>query len=416
MKAYIILTDTIYGLGGSIIYVRNKINYVRTLGYKPFVFYCIKQEKIHVEELLDFQDNIINDLLLPIDIYSLRERKRISEKIFNKLGQIDKDSIIESHTIRSACWGEYFASVFSIKNLVFLLHEKFNISNKGEIDFFKFKYDRKELVGIVDKSLPILFSDFYGNIESRYLPAYCNNVVEDICCPQKYCVKEENVFCIGSIGRIDKAFVFPTMERIVKFTQRYSDHKFVILCIGGSNVDSNKEQLLLKLFEPYDNVRCLITGLIYPIPYSMIIQMDLFISTAGAAHVSNKYGVPTITIDTLNFEAIGILGYTTSSTLYKEDQNAKALEEYIEDVFVGKYKKNIIEYEDFNYDFSLHRKFIEESSKEKDYFSFDVQKKSILSIRKKDFKLYLLKKIGFDTYNKMFNQYTKFKKIINIKF
>ena len=416
MKAYIILTYTITGLGGSIVYVRNKINYVKTLGYHPFVFYCIKQSDIYIKELLDFSDNLIEDFLIPITIYNEKDRNRVLDKFIKSIGICNSDSIIESHFSTASYWGEFLSERLSIKHIVFLLQEKFETIGGEDVKFFKFKYDRSELAGIVDKSIPILFSGFYSNIETRCLTAYCTNVVEDICCPKEYYVKEEDVFCIGTIGRIDKKFVLPIMERISKFTQRYPEHKFVVLCIGGSSVESNKEEILLKLFESYDNVKCLITGLIYPIPYSMITQMDLFISTAGSAHISYKYGIPTISIDALSFEAIGILGYTTSSILYRGDENVKTLEEYIEDVFVGKYKKKVVEYENYCFDFSSHLKFIEDGVSEKDYFSFAIQNKSIFEMTKRNFKLYIKKRIGFSAYNKILNECKKLKKNINIKF
>lgn len=418
MKSYIILTYTITGLGGSITYVRNKINYVRTLGYIPIVFYCVRHSnaKVYVEELLDFYDNLVEDFIVPIRIYDEKERDSILNKIVKIIGECSSDSVIESHFSTASYWGEMLSEKLLIKHIVFLLQEKFEIIGSQDINFFKFKYDRRELVGIVNQSIPLLFSDYYDNIEPRYLPAYCNNVVEDICCPPKYCVKEEDVFCIGSIGRIDKEFVLPIMERIAKFTQRYPEHKFVVLCIGGSSVESDKAEILLKLFESYDNVKCLITGLIYPIPYSMITQMDVFVSTAGSAHISNKYGIPTISIDVLSFEAIGILGYTTSSALYKGDKRVKTLEEYIEDVFEGKYKKEVIEYEDYCFDFSSHLKFIEESDKTKFYFSFDVQKLSLFKMSKQDLKLYMIKKIGFGAYHKLFYRFVALKKVFKRAF
>ena len=66
--------------------------------------------------------------------------------------------------------------------------------------------------------------------------------------------------------------------------------------------------------------RVKITGPIFPVPKAMLDRMDVFISCAGAARTSSDAGYITITMDSTDFEPIGILGYTTNDNVHRNPE------------------------------------------------------------------------------------------------
>ena len=69
--------------------------------------------------------------------------------------------------------------------------------------------------------------------------------------------------------------------------------------------------------------------------------MDVFISCAGAARTSSDAGYITITMDSTDFEPIGILGYTTNDNVHRnpEKPHQSTMELLEEILYQKKYEK-----------------------------------------------------------------------------
>ena len=97
----------------------------------------------------------------------------------------------------------------------------------------------------------------------------------------------------------------------------------------------------------------------------------MFISSAGSAGVSYGQNIPTIALDAADEKPIGILGYTTNHSLYRDGEEIIELAEWLRLIF----EENFLSQHSYkpkkNDNFELlkkHDKFLLSCKKEKDYY------------------------------------------------
>jgi hypothetical protein len=367
MRYYIILQPTIKSMGGEEMYTRNIIISAREHGYVPIVFHSGIGEKIYIEDLKPYEKYAFSEFRYDPCVIPKWKKKKILNKICKLLVDYDDGCIVESHEILVAEWGELIAKRLNARHLVYMLLEHNTLTNKSLYDFFKYKYDRKELVGIVNNTIPDMFSNFDKNVIGYSLPAYCQNVLEPIPCPKEY--KINNVdYVIGSIGRTNKRYVQPMIDSVIKFTSKHADKTFGILYVGGS-MDKNSENLVRERLSNITNVKFVFTGMMFPLPIEMIKQMDVCLATAGACGTSERCGIPTISIDGNDSKAIGIFNRTTINFLFRdESEHIIEIEKLLEEVLIeGKYlKEDRLEIYTVNLD--SHWEFLKEMESKKVYY------------------------------------------------
>ena len=367
MRYYIILQPTIRSMGGEEMYTRNKVNSARERGYTPLVFHNGGGEKIYVDELKVYEKYEFQEFRYEPCVISKGKKKRLLERIKSILEDYDEESIIESHEMLIAEWGEFVAKALGIRHFAYMLLEHNTITYKPLYDFFKFKYNRRELAGIIRDTIPDMFCEFTNDVEGYSLPAYCTNVYENIPCPDKF--KIVNGYCtIGSIGRTNKAYVQPMIDAVLKFVGRNSDKMYNFLYIGGS-MDKTSEQLVIKRLSAIPNLKLTFTGMLFPIPVSLIKQMDVCLASAGSCRVSANCGIPTISIDANDNKAIGIVNVTTNHSLFRDNHEPPIeIDDALEDVLIKKICTKEDKLELINIDFSSHWIFVEQMASEKEYY------------------------------------------------
>jgi hypothetical protein len=247
-----------------------------------------------------------------------------------------------------------------------MLLEHNTLTNKTIYDFFRFKYNRRELVGIVNNTIPDMFAIFDSNVEGYALPAYCQNVLAEIPCLDKYKVGKAD-YTIGTIGRTNKEYVQPMITSILRFAAQHKDKLFNVLYIGGSQEKKSDIDVCHRLSH-ISNIQLTFTGMIYPLSIEMIRQMDVCIATAGSCTTATNCGIPTISMDSNDQKAIGIFGQTTQHFLFRAN-NEPQLEvtDLLEDVLIKKRYRKTDNIHFLIPDFKSHWDFVDRMTENKEY-------------------------------------------------
>lgn len=378
MNKYILMTMGISGMGGGQMYIRNKMLYMENKGWKTFVYAGLSGE-IVIPELKQFSSGIDPILTSSPFVYSKKFVKYYVKKILRDCDITDKDNVIvETGTAHMSYWGELIAKECNGRHICFLLDERNDLLVRKEyIPFFYYKYGRGELVGINGKALPLLFRGYKNCCEKEgpALPALCQNVVEDCAIPSNINLNKAD-YTFGSIGRLEKPYVPYMIEQIVEYVKKHQNKTFNLLLIGGTN-DVNRIDEIKKATEDINNLNVVITGYLFPIPLRIFPMVDLFISSAGSAGVSYGQNIPTIALDAADEKPIGILGYTTSHSLYRDGEEIIELAEWLRLII----EEDLLSQHSYkpkkNNNFELlkkHDEFLLACNKEKDYYD-------VLSIR-----------------------------------
>ena len=123
--------------------------------------------------------------------------------------------------------------------------------------------------------------------------AFCSNVLSDV--PDFHCqlLDRDAVLTIGSIGRLEKPFLIPMLEKLQELFK--DGRKYNLVLIGGTPFPAVIDNINRMMGE-FTNVKLVITGYMYPIPISLLNSIDIFISTASSARVSYQAKRPTIRV------------------------------------------------------------------------------------------------------------------------
>lgn len=343
MKRFIILTSTIRNMGGAQMYAANKLAYYESLGWKPDIFFH-NEGPVRINYLKQFEGNLIPELIRPFRSCSREFHEIIAHRILYRFDK-DDEILIECHTPELAYWGEYLAQKARGKNTIYLLEENFPRFTKGELDFYEFKYSRRELMNSFSESLSRIFQGRYDEVHhvghDPNIKAYCDNVLDytPIDIPME--VRKAS-YSIISIGRLDKPYIKPMLDEIYKFSQKHTD-KIINLIVAGGDLHNLMPDYIKEKFSSAKNVQLSLLGYIIPIPYDWIKISDVSIASSNSILVSANEGVPTIGIDIHDFQPIGIYGYTTNNLWTRENEPVVSISEWLESVLIkGEFKKKLV--------------------------------------------------------------------------
>ncbi len=370
MKKYVFITPHIEGMGGAQIYLYNKYKTLSEEGWDVTLLHASRKPSI----LPIFRDlhNSIPELLFQTNCYTKRRVIRIINHIIETYFTQDyEEIIIESTCIPQSTWAELLAKLVGGKHIVYLLQEN-NVLFYNQVDFFRFKQDRGELAGIKQCTISRMFTPFFdfNESEAKVLNAYgCSNTVYNVNHSIVDQVKRLNVdYVIGSIGRLDKPYVNPTLNKLYHFISQHLENTFAIVLLGGSN----NNDIILRIREKFmtlPNCTLLITGFLFPLPAAIFSMVDVFIGTAGSANVAMRQGNITISIDASDYRPIGILGQTTNNSIMRsEEEPPLDLCALLDDVL---YKKKYQRREAAPVprpDYTSHFEFISRSEQNKAYY------------------------------------------------
>lgn len=406
---YIMLACSIGNIGGGQMYCRNKCVFLKEKGVEVCVFYSRPNDSILINELKQFSNNLIEELTFPPYYFTTKKQRSIINNIINRsnltqsLLNDGQNVIIESNTINGSLWGEKIASELKCKNFIFLLQEEFGHLPLGTLSYFDYKHKRRELAGIGSNSLALLFNGYkeIKENEKYSLIAMCTNVVEDVENDLIDRIEKKDIN-IGCITRLEKNYVPGLIEEVINFADKYREKRIQLVLFGGAD-NIELEEKIKNRFKGIENLNLEITGYLFPIPRKIFQLIDVFVSVSGSAIISVEEGVPTIALDVIDGNPIGILGYNTNNSLYRDSEDQTSivylLEKCLFDNKIDWKKVNLgdLQFIDFREEFINHMKFIAESTNAKDYYNF---KKYRLEFRERIKKIIFLT-LGNNGYNKI---------------
>lgn len=357
-KVYIFLTHSIDNVAGAQLYISRKMEYLASNGWVVDCYYHYQNE-IMINNFVQYAGNYIPELHLKLSWVSEKRKKQIVNRIIKY--STSELVVIESHTISTAVWGEYFAEKLSAKHICYLLSEIFPTLSISMKSFFLYKKEQHLLFGICDKSIPILLKG-YSDLENLGLAAVgsisCN--VEDI-----YDERVENIrkadYNILSIGRLEKAYVPDMIQSIIEFANEFAQSVVNVYIIGSSRKKEVVDNVLCSLHE-IPNIQCFYFGYTYPIPRSIFVKSDVCIASSGSVRVAFEEGVTAIAVDANDHQGIGVYGYTTKETLFRNaNEPPVKIADLLKQVLVYKKYSNeaVIHTRKGTIDYSEHQKIID---------------------------------------------------------
>ncbi len=407
MKKYIFITFSIVEVGGSQIYVDKKRASLEADGWQVIVF-SADQGRLMIGELNKYE-TLINFRYghSPIT-YSRSKRHRLVKKMAEQVGIAD-EIIIESHSAIFGLWGEMLAQELNAIHLLYCIEEKCVAFSQSHFRFLEFKWKQHALAGISPVVIKNLFSTHdveIGEDQSYYLLAYGTSPLEDIATNVKLPTTDENI-CL--MGRLEKAYMYPTAKKIAEYVKEHSTKKYSVLIIGGSG-KSMYSSKIRALFKGIVNCNLEMTGNMFPIPYSLLIQMSVLVSSAGCCGLGHRVGIPTISIDGNDLMPIGVLGHTTNQSLFRNDEQVVELTVLLDEILEEKkYKKEIKPFEPSIPNYSSHCEFVKNINQDLGFYDVDSIGMPLTTILKAKLKRTLLCTIGYKNYIKL----SKYKSLIS---
>lgn len=348
-KKYIILTSSIGGMGGAEMYTRNKILYLKNLGWETDVFYFLPQDII-LKELKEYEGNCLPDLQYGFYYISRRQRENMIETLCRNLNTMEF-IVVESLMLNLTFWGEMIAIKTGAKHIINCMEEQIRPLSDKEISFFEYKLKRREILNGNKQSFP----RYFGNkIKADYIQysntisPFCSNVTSDDPSISFPCLSEAN-FNILSLGRLNKPYIQNMIKELIIFCRKYDNYKFNIVFIGNAP-DRTTEKEIGRILSTVQNIQLYMCGYMYPISEQFITQMDVAIASSNSILVTADLGIQTIAIDANDYYAIGVYGYTTKHKLFRSEEPKQSIAVLLEEILIQKkYKRNSFSYKKENH-------------------------------------------------------------------
>lgn len=335
MKSYIILTGSIYDMGGAEMFTSNKCAYLKSKGWDVRVFYLNKGNRILIDNLKEYAENYIAALKYGYYYYTSSQRKRILNYICNGL-TIDDEIVVESHLIGLSYWAELISEYIGAKSILNCMEEKIRQISPSEAAFLEYKVFRYEVLN----GTPRAFQRYFGKLYKQEYDCYANMMIP-LCSNVVMESHDEQIdipdadFNLLSIGRLDKPYIQTMLVGIKEFVVKYQQFTFNLLVIGGSP-DGSVEDQIRKMFKNTSNVAIHLFGYLYPIPAKLLRISDVGMASANSILVSADQGIPTISYDMADYQTMGIYGYTTKNKFKRQNEPAIPTESLLEEILIDK--------------------------------------------------------------------------------
>jgi hypothetical protein len=384
-KLYVIITFNVSGMGGGQSYIWGKCEYLDKHGWKTVVYSPGDKNKVPQFEYLNkyktgqFSFLGINPTHLKTNhikkaINLMLESYHIEKKEYNEI-------IVESSENIYSLWGEILAKELNGKHIILNCNEVFAPPKTycNYLDYYDFKFNRRELYGIHETSIYRLFQERKEiPISDEYVfhAYYPKNVIQDINDSRLLKIKKSD-WNIGIFGRCEKPYFKPALNDVVRFAKKYYNKKIQLIIIG----DSREEKAYINNISKHvSNLTVLEMGNMSPVPRAIFSKIDVMICSSGCAGWSYLENVYTLVADSINNKANGLLGYDTYSGLVAENEDIqKSFFKYLEYVLVDRKYDSLTRKEglresipDSEEDarYQEHFVLIKKSDQKKEYFDF----------------------------------------------
>ena len=322
MKKYIFITTSLYQIGGIQCYLAGKANFLERSDWKVFIFFSARLST-HVPCPISLLEKYLDGNMTAMAIPPFKMPKWMVNKTLSKMISIvgEKNSndeiIIESHADPLSQWGELMASRINARHYIFLMNESYRGAGKyyvDKMDFYIYKYHRKEILGIEDS--------FY-----RLFDGYLNISPEDIAHPvlieespiqdvydTRIAQLSQKEWNICYIGRGNKPYVPNVISEVGKFANKNKNKTIQLVVVGDINIHRD---LVNNVLSANPNLTITELGILYPIPQMLYKKVDVVIAGSGSARHSCEEGAIVIVADPETKQSIGILGYETTNSVFR---------------------------------------------------------------------------------------------------
>lgn len=350
MKTYVFITNDIGNIGGGQIYLAQKARHLMDKGWKVQILHFDSRRPM-IEELKPYADNHVpglrhrfatlpprlrkctlrqmarmtlsNNSLLKNTIAQNIEERNVGERIAGRI-------VVESYSLETSFWGEAFAAYLAelghdAAHFCYILTENTRPLTGAEKEFLYFKFRQGLLRSMMHSVLhnlaemipadagvllPLSIGD--GNIEELPCPKIMNLGVDD--------------FVILMVTRLEKPFVAHVLKEIMAFAALcWQRGETVRLIIAGGSHCGYTGRRLRRMLHDAPGLTVDWWGFIWPMPAEIYHRADVFVGNAGAAREAAGEGIPTVTIDAVDFKPIGILGETTDNYMLRRGEAAVSL-------------------------------------------------------------------------------------------
>ncbi len=372
---YIIITCDIHIIGGTQAYTAGKAKYLKNQNWNVYVLFPGRKDGYcDISYLAQFLSGGIDGLkYLPYRIDGKKVNETLRE-MKDVVGCSKGNIIIESHYEIASFWGELLAEKMNGTHYIFPCNEYYRSKDslyESNLDFYKFKYDRNELIA-PGQVICKIFNGYKSILKARIdypLMVVEQEPIDDI--------EDDNImkivkndFNICSIGRLEKPYVKYALEGIKRFAEIYSDKNINLIIIG--NADAS-EISIVNLFKDLRNVNIMFLGVLVPIPRKLFAKVDVVIATAQTAQFVSYENVYTITANVNSRYTPGVLGYDTQDAWYGDVRQKKTYCEVLVDVLIRKrYEKidfNMPEHKTAEYYYNEQWKYLALSKNSKEYYT-----------------------------------------------
>lgn len=242
--------------------------------------------------------------------------------------------------------GEWFAMKLRerglrVRHFLHNITEGVTLSAGGAKELTRFMIEDGRMRVLAAAYLQPYFPDLDCKSVEMHPEPHPGSPVEDVPFPQARQL-DEGAFTMLSLGRLDKPYIMPMVESIVRFVDSHPEEGFNMIFIGGAP-HARYLKGLSKIFDKSPNVKVIVTGPMYPIPRDAMRMADVMLGDSNSLKVARQEGVPPLAVDSLDFKGIGIYGETTESLLYRSiDEQPIEIESLLEWVYMEREQRRVL--------------------------------------------------------------------------
>ncbi len=336
-RIYIIVTNSIYGLGGAQLLTLRKARFLRDKGWEVFIIYRRTMGEFKLKnEFGEFNTLFVPEFSYHFNFVSKRKLVKVLRQIDPFLDEIDKSSsFIESNDIVCAVWAEYLSSVYDIKHALYMLSEE-NMKRLFYYPYkryYNFKLQNNELWGCNSCGLEISFGQPLPQYSQNFINvAFNDNEIPDCSSsPIEISNLKKDTIVISTLTRLEKTYLPILIDNIALMCKSRKDVNICFIIAGGS-VDINEENKIKQKANEYnkniDNIQIMVTGYITP-GKDFFSQTDVFVGMGTAAISALSQGCIVLPINPLTNKTPGVFGIETFNFAYSESKEEYPVSEKI---------------------------------------------------------------------------------------
>jgi hypothetical protein len=345
MKNYLIIIHDYSGIGGAQLYAIRRANHLIENGYSvSFLVSHFDDSKIgRPNDVNIFYSKYLNVPLVCLSKSIINEEADKFKSYFKGFDNL----IIETFSTEAATWGELFAQKFGFKHIIYCLGEPCldQFRYKYFLDFFLFKYNRGELLGLSDCSLKIILGSFFQSDKNYYVNISLDaSEIKSKTSPIFLDTVNSDSFVIGTLSRLEKEYVTVFVEQVIKLAQKYPDTKFSLLVCGEGVKEGLKAVDFIEIYSNGPdrpiNLEFFFPGYTFPVGKDFFETLDVFVGMGTAAVSSISQSCATICVDPRVNKSTGSFGVQTSNFAYASDNKYYDIQTSIEELFLDRNKLN----------------------------------------------------------------------------